>query len=153
MAELSDEIHEDIKRLSANGDRLAQQKNFAAALKSYWAAWDLIPEPKTDWNAGTWLLAAIGDANFLAGDFVAGRDNLSHAMHCPGAVGNPFIHLRLGQCHFELGALDRAADELMRAYMGGGPEIFRGQSPKYYEHLRTKADDLPRPKRPWQFWK
>ena len=27
----------------------------------------------------------------LDGDFTAGRDNLSLAMHCPGAIGNPFV--------------------------------------------------------------
>jgi hypothetical protein len=26
--------------------------------------WDLLPEPKTSWEAATWLLGAIGDANF-----------------------------------------------------------------------------------------
>jgi len=54
-----------------------------------------------------------------------------NAMHCPDAIGNPFLHLRLGQCQFELKALDRAADELMRAYMGGGPDLFKLEDPKY----------------------
>jgi hypothetical protein len=93
-------------------------------------------------GAATWILAAIGDANFLSGDFEAGRDNLGTAMHCPEALGNPFLHLRLGQCHFELGALDRAADELIRAYMGGGPEIFEEDDRKYIEFLATRADDI-----------
>ncbi|MGB7380321.1 MAG: hypothetical protein WA959_27700 [Rivularia sp. (in: cyanobacteria)] len=39
-------------------------------------------------------------------------------MHCPGAVGNPFIHLILRQAQFELGNFDRAKDNLARAYMG-----------------------------------
>jgi len=45
-------------------------------------------------------------------------------MRCPGAIGNPFIHFRHGQCQFELGDLERAADELMRAYLGTGRKIF-----------------------------
>jgi hypothetical protein len=32
-------------------------------------------------------------------------------MHCPGAIGNPFIHLRLGQAQFELGNLEPASGE------------------------------------------
>jgi hypothetical protein len=32
----------------------------------------LLPEPQTDWEAATWILAAIGDANFLGDDFTAG---------------------------------------------------------------------------------
>ena len=112
MAELDDEVNEGIQKLCAEGDALAKKRNYPAALKKYWAAWDMLPEPQTEWVAATWILAAIGDANFLGGDYVAGRDNLSMAMHCPDAIGNPFLHLRLGQCQFELGNLDRAADEL-----------------------------------------
>ena len=152
MPELSEAIHAEIKRLCAAGDTQAAQGQFAQALKPYWAAWDLLPEPKFEWEAATWILGAIGDANFLAGDFVAGRDNLGSAMHCPGAIGNPFLHLRLGQCQFELGALDRAADELMRAYMGAGPDIFKDQDAKYVRFLQSKAKGVKAPRKWWQFW-
>ena len=115
-----------------------------------------MPEPKTDWEAATWLLGTIGNANFLAGDFEAGRDNLSTAMHCPGAIGNPFLHLRLGQCQLELGNHDRAADELARAYMAEGHRIFIGQDAKYLTFLKTRLDPPPggwadERKKPW--WK
>jgi tetratricopeptide (TPR) repeat protein len=142
MQELPDSTHEEIKRLCAVGDQKAEQKAYSDALTTYWAAWDLLPEPKTRWEAATWILVAIGDANFLNADYVAGRDNLSTALHCPGAIGNPFIHLRLGQCQFELGNLDRAADELMRAYMGAGRDIFDHDDPKYLRFLSTRAKDI-----------
>lgn len=142
MAELSDEAHERIQDLCKQGEVLADSDQYSAALLNYWAAWDLLPEPQTDWEAATWILAAIGDANFLGGDYAAGRDNLSLAMHCPDAIGNPFLHLRLGQCQFELGDLDRAADELARAYMGAGPEIFDGAD-KYFAFLKTRLQPPP----------
>lgn len=142
MAELDDAIHERIQTLCAEGDELAKKANYPAALKKYWAAWDLLPEPQTDWEAATWILGAVGDANFLGGDYVAGRDNLSMAMHCPDAIENPFLHLRLGQCQFELGNLDRAADELARAYMGAGAEIFEGAD-KYFAFLKTRLKPPP----------
>jgi tetratricopeptide (TPR) repeat protein len=140
MAELPKPIHEKIKSLCKTGDFFAEHDEFSAALEQYWAAWDLLPQPQTNWEAATWILAAIGDANFLGRDFQAGRDNLSLAMHCPDAIGNPFLHLRLGQCQFELGDLDRAADELTRAYMGQGDEIFDGEDPKYFEFLKTRIE-------------
>ena len=102
----------------------------------------LPPEPKVQWDAATWILVAIGDANFLSGDYAAGRDNLSNAMQCPDAIGNPFIHFRLGKCQFELGNLDRAADEFMRAYMGAGRGIFDENDPKYLRFLSTRAKDI-----------
>jgi len=151
--ELDDSVHEEIQRLCAEGDERAQAGHYPDALKRYWAAWDLLPEPRTQWEAATWILAAVGDANFLSGDFTAGRDNLANAMHCPDAIGNPFLHLRLGQCQFELGNHDRAADELMRAYMGGGQEVFEDADPKYIEFLQSRAKDVKAPKKKWQFWK
>jgi tetratricopeptide (TPR) repeat protein len=153
MPELSEAIHSQIQQLSAEGDALASQRKYSEAIPLYWAAWDLLPEPKKEWEAATWVLAAIGDANFLGQDYAAGRDNLSNAMHCPGAIGNPFLHLRLGQCQFELGILDRAADELMRAYMGAGTDIFKDQDAKYLRFLQSKAKGVEGPKKPWQFWK
>lgn len=156
MAELPDRIHEEIKRLCAAGDQHSKRQAYPEALASYWAAWDLLPEPKIDWEAATWILVAVGDANYLGGDYVAGRDNLSNAMRCPDAIGNPFIHFRLGQCLFEVGDLDRAADELMRAYMGAGRKIFDEHDSKYAQFLASRAEgtDLAKPaKRPWQFWK
>lgn len=142
MAVLDDAIHERIQALCAEGDVLAKKAKYSVALKKYWAAWDLLPEPKTDWETATWLLGAIGDANFLGGDYLAGRDNLSMAMHCPEAIGNPFLHLRLGQCLYELDNLDRAAEELARAYMGAGAEIFEG-SAKYFAFLKTRIKPPP----------
>lgn len=142
MPELDNTVHERIQALCADGDALANMEKYPAALKKYWAAWDLLPEPRTDFEAATWILAAIGDANYLAGDFVAGRDNLSMAMHCPKGIGNPFLHLRLGQCQFELGSLDRAADELARAQVGGGDEIFK-TAEKYLDFLKTRLNPPP----------
>ena len=142
MPELPDKVYERIQVLSNKGDTLAEECNYPAALEQYWAAWDLLPEPKTNWQAATWLLGAIGDANFLGGDYTAGRDNLSLAMRCPDAIGNPFLHLRLGQCQFELGNLDRAADELSRAYMSAGDSIFEDEE-KYFTFLKTRLEPPP----------
>jgi hypothetical protein len=38
---------------------------------------------------------------------------------------------------FELGDLPHANDNLTRAYMGAGEEIFAQEDKKYFEHLKT----------------
>lgn len=154
--ELESDIHDRIAALSEAGDALAETEDYEGAIDKYWDAFELLPEPKIRWEAGTWLLAAIGDANFFQGDFAAGRENLSMAMHYPDAIGNPFIHLRLGQCQFELGNLDRATDELLRAYMAEGVQIFADDDPKYLAFLATRAKGIDVPgakKKPfWKVW-
>jgi hypothetical protein len=40
-------------------------------------------------------------------------------------------------CEFELGDMERAGDELTRAYMGGDKEIFDGEDEKYCRFVNS----------------
>ena len=139
MAELDDETYEMVKRYSSEGDELAEAERYREAIETYNRAWRLLPEPKSEWNAATWLLAAIADAAFLGGYYGSAREALDYVVYCPDALGNPFLHLRRGQVLFEQDEMDGAADELMRAFMGGGADLFENESPKYLDFLRTRA--------------
>lgn len=151
MPPLSQSSPDDIERLCALGDAEADLGCFPQALCHYWAAWDLLPEPKIGCPEATWILAAVGDVNFLGGNFEAGRDNLSTVMHCPGAIGIAFLHFRLGQCHLELGDEAAAANELLRAFHGGGAQLFDEEDPKYLDCVERAI--AQRSRRPWRFWR
>jgi tetratricopeptide (TPR) repeat protein len=138
MEELSQAIHDEIARLSARGDSLAEEARFKEAVACYNEAWKLVPEPKNQWDASTWLLAAIGDSCFLGGFHKSGHEALSFALHCPNGFGNPFVHLRLGQCAYELGDLAEAAEQLTRAYALDGAKIFDLDDSKYFSFLKSK---------------
>lgn len=138
--ELADDIYDKITALSEKGNELIDSDQFDAAIVTFNEALDLIPEPKTEWTATTWLYAAIGDALFLKGDCQKSLDIFYKAYNSPSATDNPFINLRLGQCLFELGQVDKAEDFLMRAYMLDGTVIFQGDGEKYLTHMRTKYD-------------
>jgi tetratricopeptide (TPR) repeat protein len=135
--ELDDELHSQISALCEAGDALAEKGRLDAAIEKYQAAFELVSEPFSEWEASTWILATLGDTYYLKREYVQALDALQRAMHCPGAIGNPFLHLRLGQVQFELADEARAADELTRAYMGGGEEIFEGADPKYLTWLKS----------------
>lgn len=136
---------DEIQALSERGNACMEADDFIGAVKCFDQAWLHLPEPKMQWPQATWLLASIGDAHVLRGDFPSAHEALTACMYCPDAIGNPFIHLRLGQAQFELGNLPRAADELMRAYMGAGPEIFAMEDTKYLDFLATRAPHIERP--------
>lgn len=87
-----------------------------------------------------WILAGIGDCHFFLKDFERARAALEAALQVRGAIGNTFLHLRLGETLFELSLHDRAANELIRAYATGGPEAFVDEDPKYLEFLGSRAD-------------
>jgi len=140
MKELPQATHEAITRSSEEGDLLAKRGSYNEAVACYNQAWKLVPEPKSDWEASTWLLAAIGDACFLGGFYKSGYEALSYALLCPNGLGNPFIHLRLGQCEYERGNFAEAAEQLTRAYALEGAQLFRLDDPKYFVFLKTKIE-------------
>lgn len=136
---LDSNTHDKIKALCASGDDLASAGHYEDAITEYNKAWNLVPEPKNDWEAATWILAAIADSCFLAGYNTSAREALEYAMTCPGGIGNPFLHLRYGQVLYEVGEMDGAAEELIRAYMGAGEEIYSSEDSKYLAFLKTRA--------------
>ena len=127
-----------VKEICDEGDVLIEMGELQDAFKNFSEALSLVPEPKEKYSATAGILAGMGDVHFHAKSYAQGKEVLSDAMHCVGAIGSPFLHLRLGQCQFELGNVDRAADELARAYMGAGLEIFSQEDPKYLEFLKTR---------------
>ncbi|HET7434617.1 MAG TPA: tetratricopeptide repeat protein [Thermoanaerobaculia bacterium] len=134
--EMDDALYERLVACTNRGNERFDEDDYEGALAEFRAALELIPKPVEDWEAATWVLASIGDALFYLDRYPEAHEALAHAVACPGGLGTAFIHLRLGQVQFELGNTDRAKDELARAYMAGGPEIFAQEDPKYITFLR-----------------
>lgn len=145
MENLAPDLHAKIEALVRAGHEAADRQDHRAALASYWAAFDLLPSPKTQWRALGPILGAIGMVNFEAGDYAAARENLSNALECSGGVSDAPMHAALGASEFELGNLDRAAEELLRGYRIGGVELFEGQDPKYINFLASRFDGIKTP--------
>lgn len=143
MADLKEDIQEQIRVLCVEGDGLAETGDLDDALEAYWEAMELLPEPKTRWEAATLILTAIADVHHQAGEHAAARENLELALRCPGSKENAFVHLRLGQSLLELGEKDRAAEQLGLAYEAGGSEIFEDEEPQYFAFLMTRMETPP----------
>ena len=136
--EIDDLTYNRITLLSEEGNEHSDQGQYDEAIASYQQALSMIPGQKRDWEATTWILISLGDCFFLMDKFDLSYSYLIEALHCPNGIGNPFLHLRLGQVQFELGNFERSQDELTRAYMGGGIDIFNEEDKKYIDFLKTK---------------
>lgn len=139
IKELDEKLHQQIVKLSKEGDECMGQGNYASAIDKFRAAFQLVPEPFDSWGASIWLLTSLGEAYYFNGEYSQAHAALAKVMHVPGALGNPLIHLRLGEVQYELGNTKRATDELLRAYMGGGTEIFEDEDDKYFAFLKDKV--------------
>lgn len=139
-----------------SGDALMRSGDYQSANDSYHAAWDCYAaERQHAADRGDvqqfdeqylskdafWLLLSGANAQFCLGDFDGTLDtgttafNLFKDIGC--VVGNPFFHLRIGQAGFEVeqpGDRDQKSmsiDNLARALICGGIEIFAKEDPKY----------------------
>jgi len=135
--QLPKKLHSEITKLCSEGDAFLKGNEFEQAIAKYKAAWNLLPEKKLSWEAATWILASAGDAYFRQDDYNKSLASFVGAVQGPGGLGNPYIHLRLGQNYFELGDTAKAGDELTRAYMGAGDDIFKDEDEKYSTFLHT----------------
>ena len=133
-------VYAEITSLCKLGNDLTKSGDLESAKQKYVDALRLVPERHQDWEASTWIYGAIGDIHYRMNNYEKAFKCFVNALQCPKGLENPFIHLRLGQLYYEQGNFDKAADELTRAYMGAGINIFMEDDPKYLEFLETKIE-------------
>ncbi len=126
-------------RFCREGLEQAAAGKYDEAVASYFAAWELLPEPREEWDAAPWILAAIGDVLYRRKAFAAALDFFERARLCPGGARNPFVHMRLGQIHLHLGDADRAREALALALETGGRKVFGSEDPRWLGWLAHAA--------------
>ncbi|WP_289064314.1 hypothetical protein [uncultured Zobellia sp.] len=133
--ELSDRDFNQIKILIEQGNDFFEEGKLKNALVKYEIALDIVPSPKTDWEASTWLYTSIGDTFFSGGNLEAAKDNYYNALNCPDGIGNAYIHFSLGQVLYELEDYKKSKESLLKAYMLDGTAIFEDEDPKYFKAI------------------
>ncbi|WP_260986209.1 tetratricopeptide repeat protein [Bordetella genomosp. 13] len=135
--ELPDDIYEEIEALSEEGNELSDEGEYEGAESVWRQALDLLPEPQTKWSAYTWLTTSIGEACYFQENYAGAAQMLFDALNGPDAQENPFVHYMLGKALWRRGDdPERAIDELLRAYMLDGSDIFEGDEDEGPDMLR-----------------
>lgn len=133
--ELDKKVYAEIKKLSKEGNKLCDREAYQDAAAKFRLALQWVPDPKTIWEASTWLYMSLGDTLFLAGQYAEAVDCLCDALNCPDGNTNSFVLLRLGQVLYEMGELNKSKEYLLRAYMLEGKEIFDDEDDKYFSAI------------------
>jgi len=126
----------EIERLSVQGNEYVDQQEPLKGLQCFVEALELLPDPKEQWEAGTWLYTALGDTFFQLGRYDEAIENLSFALLCPEGSENPFILLRLGQSLYEMEDFEQAREFLLTSYRLEGYDIFAGEDQKYFDFIQ-----------------
>jgi tetratricopeptide (TPR) repeat protein len=138
--EPSDEIFDKIEELSEQGNVFSEDSEFDKAIEIWSSALDLLPEPKTDFEAYTWLSASTGDALYFLERYEEAKHYFYNALNGLNGYGNPFVHYRLGQCLIILGNEEDGIQSLLKAYMLDGEDIFHqdDEGAPYLQKLRER---------------
>ncbi|APR84840.1 TPR repeat protein [Minicystis rosea] len=140
-SQLDEHIVATVTALCERGDDDVENGLYEAAVEKYEEALTLIPRPLYAWAVTTWIFSAIAEARYLQKDWARTKESIMEAFRCEGAIGNPFLHLRLGQAEIALGNKGRGVEELIRAHERGGDEVFDGEDPKYLALVRAALDN------------
>jgi tetratricopeptide (TPR) repeat protein len=152
MKAMPENVNDKVRELKSQADYLQMGGKYLLAIDKYKEALSLLPKPVNQWKYIWVLLPQIAENYWLNAKFNDGKGGgfqealavFSEIMKIEGAVGDETYHLRIGQIRYELGQIEKAKDELLRAYLIGGKEIFMNIDNKYFELIKpiieTKSD-------------
>lgn len=135
---LENEIDLAIQEALDGAEEQMEAAQWDEAVAAFQSALRLLPAANALDEYATRVWAGIGDARFSQQNYTDARAAMEQALKCDGGMGNAFVHLRLGQCCLQLQQMDTAADQLTRAFMAAGPDIFQGEDEMYFAFLQTR---------------
>lgn len=130
------DLDAEIERLSEAGSQAMDDDDWQGAVDHWTAALEIIPAPRAEWTASTWLYTCLGDAYYAGDRLDEALDALGEALKCPEGTGSGFLWLRLGQVLVDAGEVETGKKALFSAHLLEGDEIFENAP----NHLELIAD-------------
>jgi hypothetical protein len=149
---LPDDLNQKRRDLTDQGSRFQMGHKNLKAADCYIKAYELLPEPKDQWNCTSVVLRGIAENYYLKAFFDSKSEDESRKyyllslqyfeeyMKDPDSIGAAVNHSKIGRIWYELGDFENAKEELMRAYMAEGKEWFDDLDLKYYELIRPMVE-------------
>lgn len=145
---LPEDLKEKVNKLFDEAGRFQMGHKNLKAADSFIKAYELLPDPKDQWSYALSLLRNIAENYYLKAFFDCKTKEESKKyyqlalkyfaeyMKDDRNIGFASNHSKIGQIWYELGDFENAEEELVRAYMGEGKELFDELDPKYYELIK-----------------
>ena len=138
MKDLELELKEQVVSLCEKGMEQAEIERYAPSNRTFTNIYDLLPEPKHEWKAYTWLLASMADNHYELKEYEAGLKLLDEVLERDESYKeNGYVRMRRGQFQYEISGEDAAEAELKLAYELGGDELFEDEYVRYLKLAKS----------------
>lgn len=136
IKKLKSSVKDEVLALVQLATHARLTRKFRKSKELFQKALSILPPPAHQWETALTVYLNFGETLFIQKKYDEAAEPFGEATKCPNGLGYPRLHLRLGQIRYEQGHLDKAKDELMRAYMGDGEDVFEREDPKYFNLIK-----------------
>ena len=132
MKDLEPELKAQVVDICNKAVEAQEEERFHASNRYLQDVYELLPEPKSEWKAYTWLISSMADNHFEQDEYVAAFEKFEEVFTLDDESNeNAYLCLRRGQCALELEHDDLAKQLLIRAFELEGKELFEDEHSKY----------------------
>jgi len=128
VKDLDPDIKQEVVDLCQKAIDQADLERYEASNRTLEKVYELIPEPKVEWKAYTWMQASRADNYFELQEFQEALDLFEEALLKDADYQeNGYIQMRIGQCLHQSKRIDEAIIYLTKAYALGGEDLFEDE--------------------------
>jgi signal recognition particle subunit SEC65 len=120
-------------------DKITTNKDLdiASRVNELLKIYESLTDDQKSTKEGRYVILHIAEVYFSERWIEDAFENFNFAMQFKDTVGNPFLHLRLGQLNYIVQNKDKMHDELSRALIMAGEPIFKDEDPKLIEMVKS----------------
>lgn len=133
--EIPDAIQE---KLTSIDDITVSSQDVAAKVDALYDMYSSLTDEQKQGREGRYFIIRIGEVCYAEKMIDDALDNFNFAMKFSDTLGNPYLHMRLGQLQYCLGNQERQIDELSRALIMGGEAVFNNESPLFLQMVKAE---------------
>ena len=126
----------DIDKITTNKDLDVESR-----VKELMKIYESLTDDQKRTREGRYVIVHIAEVCFSERWIEDAFDNFNFVMQFKDTVGNPFLHLRLGQLNYLVQNKDKMHDELSRALIMDGEAIFKDEDPILIEMVKSLLEE------------
>jgi len=143
LAEDNLELEENIVSIIEAGNVYSTNGDFESALKNYQEAWELLPEPKLEWEMlSSWLSGSFYTVYFNRSDFESAKHWGEAQLKATSSKIDTAPLIDLGMVCYELEKYEESYKYFDDAYNYGKARAFKERPKKYLDFYLVKKKEM-----------